>query len=40
MLRLLFMSGFAYFFWRIAIGPVSQLPVDSQPGPAPHRSGH
>jgi hypothetical protein len=39
LLRLMFMSGFAYLFWRAAIGPVSHMPVDSDPGPAPPRGG-
>jgi oligosaccharide repeat unit polymerase len=39
MLRLMFMSGFAYLIWRAAIGPVSHVPQDSDPAPAPRRGG-
>jgi len=35
MLRLLFMSGFAFLFWRIAIGPASQLRSARPPGAMP-----
>jgi hypothetical protein len=40
MLRLLFMAGFAYLFWRIAIGPVSPAGSGREHEPLPRRGEH